>query len=84
MTMMKSEYKEIDEEVLKEAYRKAWSIENRAAHGADDRTVTYIGSTVKENIITDYFRDTTGCYWFRNRAITEYGEIVSMKKYIFG
>ena len=50
---MKSEYKEIDEEALKEAYRKAWSIENRAAHGADDRTVTYIGSTVKENIITD-------------------------------
>lgn len=81
---MREAYKEIDKDTLEAAYTNAWSIENMEAHGAAGRDVTYIGSDIKGNIITDYFRDTVGCYWFRNRAITEYGEIVSMKKYIFG
>ena len=46
--------------------------------------ITYIGSNIKGSIITDYFKDTAGCYWFGNRAISEYGEIISMEEYIFG
>lgn len=78
------EYKEINEDVLKVAYKNAWSIENMEAHGAAGRDCIYIGSNIKGSIITDYFKDTVGCYWFGNRAISEYGEIVTMEEYIFG
>lgn len=84
MIKIREAYKEIDKETLKIAYKNAWSIENMEAHGAAGRDVTYIGSDIKRNIITDYFRDTSGCYWFGNRAINEYGEIVAMEEHIFG
>ena len=77
-------YKEIDEDVLKVAYKNAWSIESMEAHRAAGRDYIYIGSNIKGSIITDYFKDTAGCYWFGNRAISEYGEIISMEEHIFG
>ena len=64
-----------------------------AAHGADGRGVEYIGSTIsgyldndksKGKFIFDYYKDTAGAYWFKNRALLPSGEIVSMDRYIFG
>lgn len=78
------EYKEINEDVLKVAYKNAWSIESMEAHGAAGRDYIYIGSNIKGSIITDYFKDTAGCYWFGNRAISKHGEIISMEEHIFG
>lgn len=78
------EYKEINEDVLKVAYKNAWSIENMEAHDAAGRDYIYIGSNIKGSIITDYFKDTAGCYWFGNRAISKNGEIISMEEHIFG
>ena len=90
---MKEEYRAIEPELLREIYGDAWSIENMAAHGAGGRGVEYIGSSIsgyldndKRNgkFIFDYYRDTAGAYWFKNRALLPNGEIVSMDRYIFG
>lgn len=83
---MINEYKEINKEDLELAYGSAWSIENIEAHGADSRSVEYIGSTrakCNQNIVVDYYRDSNGGYWYRNRAIVG-GQLVSMEEYIFG
>jgi hypothetical protein len=71
--------------------KNAWSIENRAAHGAIGGSVNYIGSEISGNLsdgkgrmIFDYYRDDAGDYWFKNRALLQSGEIVSMEVYIFG
>lgn len=83
---MLKEYKEISEQELKRAYSSAWSMENMAAHGAADNKVEYIGSAKNAhnpNIITDYYKDNAGKYWFENRAIVD-GQIVSIEVYIFG
>lgn len=81
--MIQEQHFEIDNEILKIAYKSAWSIESMAEHGAEGRAVTYIGSTRKRDIITDYYEDDAGCYWFKNRGVKN-GEIVSMDMYIFG
>lgn len=80
---MKADYKEIDAQLLEKIQGGIWSIENRAAHGAGDRSVEYIGSRTERNIVYDYYRDSAGVYWFGNRAVVD-GEIVSMERYIFG
>ena len=80
---MKSQYKVIAPEVLEQAQRNAWSIENMAAHGAADRTIEYVGSSRKGKVIYDYYRDSTGAWWYGNRGIVD-GHIVSMEVYIFG
>lgn len=63
------------------------------AHGADGRGVEYIGSAIssyldkdrrKGKLIFDYYKDTAGAYWFKNRVLLSSGEIVSMERYIFG
>lgn len=90
---LKEEYRAIDPELLREIYGDAWSIENMAAHGAGGRGVEYIGSSISDyldndkrsgRLIFDYYRDTAGAYWFKNRALLPNGEIVSMDRYIFG
>lgn len=90
---MKEGYRAIDPELLQAIKGDAWSIESMAAHGADGRGVEYIGSSIsgyldndksKGQFIFDYYRDTTGAYWFKNRALLPNGEIVSMERYIFG
>ena len=83
---MLEKYREISARNLALAYGNAWSIENMAAHGAEGRSTEYIGSTRSkhdQNIVTDYYRDSAGAYWYRNRAIVG-GRIVSMETYIFG
>lgn len=80
---MKEEYREMSADLLALAHGKAWSIESMEAHEAGGRSVDYIGSRTEGNIVYDYYRDSTGEFWFKNRAIVN-GEIVSMEKYIFG
>ena len=80
---MKGEYKEISADLLALARGNAWSIENMEAHEAGRRSVDYIGSRTEGNIVYDYYRDSAGAFWYKNRAIIN-GEIVSMEKYIFG
>ena len=81
-----SDYKEISPEDLERAQGNAWSIESMEGHDAAGRSTTYIGSRSDEKhpyLIRDYFRDSSGAYWFQNRAIKD-GQIVSMEVYIFG
>lgn len=80
---MKEEYREISGDLLERVRGNAWSIENMEAHEAGGRTVDYIGSRTEGNIVYDYYQDSAGAFWFRNRAIVN-GEIVSMEQYIFG
>lgn len=63
------------------------------AHGAADRGIVYIGSKVcgyLENknrdvqLVRDYYQDTEGMYWFKNRALIPSGEMISMEKYLLG
>lgn len=88
-----STYREIEPELLQVIGGDAWSIENMEGHEAGDRKVTYIGSRQGGYLdnhrkngrkIYDYYRDTVGAYWFRNRALLPSGEIVSMEVYLFG
>lgn len=90
---MQEAYKQIDPELLQVINGDVWSIESMAAHGAGGLSVEYIGSRIsgyldndkkKGKIIFDYYRDTAGAYWFKNRALLPSGEIVSMDVYIFG
>lgn len=90
---LQKDFKAIDPELLEIAHGSAWSIESMAAHGAGGRSVEYIGSSIKGFLnndkrkgkyIYDYYRDTAGAYWFKNRALLSSGEIVSMDMYIFG
>ena len=80
---MKEEYREISGDLLERVRGNAWSIENMEAHEAGGRSVDYIGSRTEGNIVYDYYQDSAGAFWFRNRAIVN-GEIVSMEQYIFG
>lgn len=90
---MKGEFEQISPELLELAYGSAWSIESMDAHEAGDRAVTYIGSNISGYLdndekngqtVWDYYRDTAGAFWFKNRALLPSGEIVSMERYIFG
>lgn len=80
---MKADYRELSPELLELAFSRAWSIESMAAHGAGDRGVEYIGSKIAGHTVTDYYKDTAGGWWYKNRALLN-GEIVSMERYIFG
>ena len=64
-----------------------------AAHAAGGRGVHYIGSSIsgyldndsrKGRLLFDYYRDTAGAFWFKNRALLPNGEIINMEQYIFG
>lgn len=81
--MTNQEYKEISPEMLELARGNAWSIESMEGHEADGRTVEYVGSVTKGNIVRDYYKDSAGDWWYKNRAIVN-GHIVSMEAYIFG
>lgn len=80
---MNQDYKEISPALLEQAKGSAWSIESMAGHDAEHRTVNYIGSTKSGHIIRDYYRDNTGAWWYKNRAIVD-GCAVSAEVYIFG
>jgi len=76
------EYSEIPRVMLERINGNAWSIESRQAD-EESSELLYLGSTRKGNIIRDYYVDSQGQYWYRNRAVVD-GLIVSMEVYIFG
>lgn len=87
---MDEEYKEIAPELLERVKGNAWSIESMEGHGSGELSVTYIGSRISKSpetdggIIFDYYQDSEGVYWFRNRKLLENGMAVSMEFHIFG
>lgn len=81
--MLSQEYKEISPELLEQAHKNAYSIENMEAHEAEGRSTEYIGSHREGSIIYDYYRDNAGAWWYQNRGVID-GRIVSMEVYIFG
>lgn len=90
---MAQDYKQISPAIGFEAYKEAWSMENRKAHEAEGRGVTYVGSEVRGpldgderngRLVFDYYLDTAGAWWFENRALLPSGKIVSMEMYLFG
>lgn len=85
-----NEYKEIDSEIKKTAYLKAWSIASMDGHGASNRTVKYLGSSIgcpttdgKGFTMADYYLDNAGEYWYDVRVLLSTGEIISMEEHIF-
>lgn len=80
-----SGFKPLPEHLIEIAYHSAWSIQNMAAHGKENESASYVGSTEKANgDITDYFQDQAGGWWFDNRFRKPTGEIISMEEKIFG
>ena len=81
--MLSHEYKEISPELLERAHKVAYSIENMEAHDAAGRNTEYMGSHRVGDIVYDYYQDSTGAWWYKNRGVLN-GRIVSMEVYIFG
>ena len=80
--MANQEYSEIPRAMLERINGNAWSIESRQAD-EESLELLYLGSARKGDIIRDYYSDSRGQYWYRNRAVVD-GCIVSMEVYIFG
>lgn len=80
--MVNQEYIELSQVVQERINGNAWSIESRPTD-EESKEILYLGSTRKGNIIRDYYVDSQGQYWYRNRAVVD-GNIVSMEVYIFG
>ena len=80
--MANQEYSEIPRVMLERINGNAWSIENRKAN-EEGSEILYLGSARRGDIIRDYYSDSQGQYWYRNRAVVD-GCIVSMEVYIFG
>lgn len=90
---MNEKFMRIDPNILERVQDCAWSIENMEAHGADGRSVMYIGSVVNGyldgdgrngKLLYDYYIDALEECWYGNRALLPDGRIVSMEMYIFG
>ena len=82
--MTNQEYKELSPALLEQLKgREVWSMENMAEHGAEGRTVDYLGSTTSGHIVRDYYRDNAGAWWYKDR-IRANGRIVSVETYLFG
>lgn len=68
---------------LPEKYKGAYSIENRAAFGAEDREIKKVDEVVLGDWKYIYYKDDEGQYWFEN-LIRKGNRFVSMKEAIFG
>lgn len=76
--------KMIQEELLQEIRKsECWSKDNMTAHGAEDRSITYIGSKIEASgKVWDYYADETGAYWYDTRWIKADNSIISMAEHI--
>ena len=75
--MANQEYSEIPGTMLERINGNAWSIESRQVD-EESSELLYLGSTRKGDIIRDYYSDSQGQFWYRNRAVVD-GCIVSME-----
>lgn len=80
--MDNQEYSEIPRTMLERINGNAWSIESRQTD-EENQAILYLGSARRGDIVRDYYSDSQGQYWYRNRAVVD-GCIVSMEVYIFG
>lgn len=65
---------------LKEAWEKAWSIENKP----DGNPAEEIGRIQKGNKITILYQDQKGEIWYKNVFINPAGQEISEYEHIFG
>ena len=63
---------------------KAFNMESRAAHGAQDRDITYAGSKIKGNRVYHYYVDSMGEVWYENTIIMPDGTEKTEYEAIFG
>lgn len=61
----------MENEELKEAFKKAYSIENMAAHGKDHLEVSKVGSLIKNNREYIFYKDSEGGYWYHTDLCPE-------------
>lgn len=91
-TLLKSqEFRRIRLELLPIIEKKACSMESREADETGENLLEYIGSRLcgcmddkRSYRVMDYYRDSAGNYWYKNRVQLQSGEIVSMEQYLFG
>lgn len=82
--------KKISPEILQVAKNQAWSIESMAGHNASDRSVEYIGSSIGEErddgtrSVMDFYKDSSGDWWYKNRIMLPSGKVVTTEYYILG
>lgn len=69
---------------LEKAWKQAYSVENMAAHGAEGRDLQYIGGLGYGNRVYDFYKDTSGSYWYSVRIADREGRLNDEKKAIFG
>lgn len=86
-------FKPLDPELLAKVREEAWSIENMEAHEADQNQLTYIGGEMEGllgkseddgTLLREYYIDSRGRYWYRNRVRLSDGQTVNMDVYLFG
>ncbi len=65
---------------LEAAMQEAYSIESMAAHGAGERKTTYIGAARERGITYWFYRDETGCYWYRDSISEKYDRIAAERR----
>lgn len=80
---MREKYKEVAPEILEVAFKTAYPMRCMKAWEAEGRDTTYVGSCTDGNLVTDYYKDDVGAFWYENRGIVN-GQIVSMDVYLFG
>ena len=63
--------------------KDAYSVENRAAHGKEEETLTLAGTLQRGNRLYDVCRQKDGMCWYGVRVVTPHG-IVSEYEAVFG
>jgi len=69
--------------VIPKKYRDCYSIESRAAHGADDREIEQVEAYVIGNMRYIIYQDSEGQYWYKTQ-IKKGTRYVDMEEAIFG
>ena len=68
---------------LAEEIKDAWPVECMAAHGAEDRVLTYHSEKWIGNRKYTYYKDSQGSFWFKVSIATEQG-VLPEEQAIFG
>ena len=82
---MRSMHEQLELEI-EVAFKNAYSMENRKAHGAEGLNITYIGKKVESGRVYVLYKDSGGNYWYQtgikveNEVLPEYEAIFGKKK----
>lgn len=70
---------------LQRAWKEAYSLESMEGHGAEGRSLEYIGSRIgTHGRVYDFFADSNGCYWYSVRIGNVDKELIPEEEAIFG